>query len=134
MKMHGGVGVLLLLFHAASVHGQTVPADSARAPYPLCPPVAVAGGVLLTEGGDTLRQPDVLIRAAVRARELRFAARPVTHVRATGVPEGHAVRTLARENLPAPIVPGETYRNVHVAVEIRACLEVRDLMNVGGWR
>ena len=61
--------------------------------------------------------PDIILCASVNAREVRFASQPRLSVRLTGQ-IGDTVHVLERKNLPDPVVPGTTYRDVYVAVEI----------------
>jgi hypothetical protein len=66
---------------------------------------------------DTSRAPAVVIRAEVSAREVRFASQPTIRViLAHGTVD--SIRILERRNLPDPVQPGVTYRDVYVAVEI----------------
>ena len=61
--------------------------------------------------------PDIILRASVSAREVRFASQPHLSVRLCGGTLD-SVHVLERRNLPSPVVPGTTYRDVYVAVEI----------------
>jgi hypothetical protein len=71
---------------------------------------------------DTIREaaprgaPDVILFASVSARELRFQSQPRVSVRLCGGFD--SVRVVERRNLPERVVPGVTYRDVHIAVEI----------------
>jgi hypothetical protein len=47
---------------------------------------------------------------------VRFASQP--HVRVRLCWGGDTVRVVQRDNLPSPVVPGTTYRNVYIAVEL----------------
>lgn len=67
---------------------------------------------------------DVRIFARVQASELRFNTRPRADVAPLGCAPADTVRVLVRTNIPEPVVPGETYRNVDVAVEIVTRLSV----------
>lgn len=73
------------------------------------------------------RPPDVLIVANATIAELRFGTDPRTQVRATGCPGAESVVTTQRQNLPDPVQPGVTYRDVRVGVEIRAWLNLECL-------
>jgi hypothetical protein len=73
------------------------------------------------------RPPDVLIVATASIAQLRFESEPRTQVRATGCPGAESVVTTQRQNLPDPVQPGVTYRDVRVGVEIRAWLNVECL-------
>ncbi|HEX6037827.1 hypothetical protein, partial [Longimicrobium sp.] len=70
--------------------------------------------------------PDVLIRATATAREVRFNTQPRTSVRALGCAD--SVIVTERVNLPDPVEPGVTYRDVRVGIEIRADLRITCLL------
>src|SRR5687767_274279 len=78
-----------------------------------------------TSGG----RPAIVLRAEVSAREVRFAKQPVIRVMlVNGAID--SIRVIERRNLPEPVVPGQTYRDVYIAVEIlghlnAACLSAR---------
>ena len=83
-------------------------------------------------GGARSGAADVLLLVGVHADEVRFASQPRVRVRLCW--GGDTVRVIQRDNLPSPIVPGTTYRNVYIAVELlgrvnAACLA--DLIGVG---
>jgi hypothetical protein len=61
--------------------------------------------------------PDIILRASVTAREVRFATQPHVTIRLCGGALD-SVRVLERRNLPTPVVAGTTYRDVYVAIEI----------------
>lgn len=60
--------------------------------------------------------PTIVLLASVSARELRFQSQPRVSVRLCGGFD--SVRVVERRNLPERVVPGVTYRDVYVAVEI----------------
>jgi hypothetical protein len=62
------------------------------------------------------RGADIILLASVSARELRFNSEPRVRVRLCGGLD--SVRVVERRNLPERVVPGVTYRDVYVAVEI----------------
>jgi hypothetical protein len=62
------------------------------------------------------RGADVILLASVSAREVRFQSQPRISVRLCGGFD--SVRVVERRNLPQRVVPGVTYRDVYVAVEI----------------
>jgi hypothetical protein len=74
--------------------------------------------------GDSL--PDVVIRATATAREVRFSTQPRTAVRTLGCADSLIVTE--RVNLPDPVQPGVTYRDVRVGVEIRADFRITCLL------
>ena len=61
--------------------------------------------------------PAIVLRAAVSAREVRFASQPRIQVRLCGAVTD-SVHVLERRNLPDPVQAGATYRDVYIAVEI----------------
>jgi hypothetical protein len=67
-------------------------------------------------GGARTGDADVLLLVGVRADQVRFASQPRVRVRLCW--GGDTLRVIQRDNLPSPVVPGTTYRNVYVAVEL----------------
>ena len=67
-------------------------------------------------GGARNGAADVLLLVGIHADEVRFASQP--HLRVRLCWGGDTVRVVQRDNLPSPIVPGTTYRNVYIAVEL----------------
>jgi hypothetical protein len=59
-------------------------------------------------------RPDVDIRTAVRAKELRFDKVPETRVWFSGDPDMRASVRSERKNLPEEVEPDVTYRDVSV--------------------
>lgn len=70
------------------------------------------------------RRPDVLIVATVTAAELRFESEPQARLRVNGCELPDAAYVTERTNLPDPVQPGVTYRDVRVGIEIRGWLNV----------
>lgn len=62
------------------------------------------------------RGADVVLLASVSAREVRFQSQPQISVRLCGGFD--SVRVVERRNLPERVVPGVTYRDVYVSVEV----------------
>ncbi|MFL5593852.1 MAG: hypothetical protein ACJ78M_03230 [Gemmatimonadaceae bacterium] len=84
-------------------------------------------------GGARTGAADVLLLVGVHADQVRFGSQP--HVRARLCWGGDTLRVIQRDNLPSPVVPGTTYRNVFIAVELigrvnAECLA--DRIGVGG--
>lgn len=75
-------------------------------------------------GADGRRAPLVVIRATADIRELRFETQPRTEVRTQGCAGLDSIVVTERVNLPDPVEPGVTYRDVRVGIEIRAHLDV----------
>jgi hypothetical protein len=67
-------------------------------------------------GGARRGPGDVVLLVGLHADEVRFASQP--HVRVRLCWGGDTLRVVQRDNLPSPIVPGITYRNVYIAVEL----------------
>jgi hypothetical protein len=67
-------------------------------------------------GGARRGPADVLLLVGIHADEVRFASQPRVRVRLCW--GGDTVRVIQRDNLPSPVVPGTTYRNVYIAVEL----------------
>ena len=67
-------------------------------------------------GGAKTGAADVMLLVGVHADEVRFASQP--HLRVRLCWGGDTLRVLQRDNLPSPIVPGTTYRNVYIAVQL----------------
>jgi hypothetical protein len=61
--------------------------------------------------------PSVVLYVSASAREVRFASQPRILVRLCGAVTD-SVRVVERRNLPDPVQPGRTYRDVFIAVEI----------------
>ena len=61
---------------------------------------------------------DLSITARVTADSLRFEKVPNTRVEFTGRPERTTVWEADRENLPRPVQPGVTYRNIGITLRI----------------
>jgi hypothetical protein len=72
----------------------------------------------------TDREPDLEMRAAVRAEKLRFQCVPDVEVRAYADSPADAESGSVRENLPDQVEPGVTYRDVRV--RWRAAARLRD--------
>jgi hypothetical protein len=61
---------------------------------------------------------DIEITANVTARELRFEVVPNPTVEFPGSPERETAWEAERQNLPRPVQPGVTYRNIGVQLKI----------------
>src|SRR5436305_3116649 len=78
-------------------------------------------------GGARNGPADVLLLVGVHADEVRFGSQP--HLRVRLCWGGDTVRVVQRDNLPSPIVPGTTYRNVYIAVELIGRVNAECLAN-----
>jgi hypothetical protein len=104
-----------LLSNDSSVGAHIGPTDSAgrqRDTTARPRPDSAAFGI----GGARSGPADVLLLVGVHADEVRFASQP--HLRVRLCWGGDTLRVVQRDNLPSPVVPGTTYRNVYVAVEL----------------
>ena len=61
---------------------------------------------------------DIAITARVRAESLRFDVVPTPKVEFSGQPERNTVWEAERENLPTPVEPGVTYRDIGLRLKI----------------
>ncbi len=61
---------------------------------------------------------DLAITAHVTARELRFDVVPNPRVEFSGQPKRETVWDAARQNLPRPVQPGVTYRDIGIQLVI----------------
>lgn len=61
---------------------------------------------------------DISITAHVRARSLRFEAVPNPTVEFPGQPARDTIWEAVRENLPTPVEPGVTYRDIGIRLKI----------------
>jgi hypothetical protein len=75
---------------------------------------------------DPPDQPDVEIRASVKARELTFNKPPRTRVEPYAEPDGQSGSASSRRNLPDQVQPGETYEDVEVDYKTGAKLADKD--------
>jgi hypothetical protein len=57
-------------------------------------------------------KPDIAIIARVQAEELRFNSQPQASLQLFGCPQVDTSLVVLRTNLPKPVQPGVTYRNV----------------------
>jgi len=93
-------------------------------------PVAAAQGAGACPAAASADTPDLVVRAGARAAEVRFESRPEGSVRLTGCAPLDSARVPERSNLPRPVQPGRTYRDVSVSVDIRSTLRVECLAAV----
>lgn len=67
-------------------------------------------------GGARSGPADVMLLVGIHADSVRFASQP--HLRVRLCWGGDTLRIVQRDNLPSPIVPGTTYRNVYISAEL----------------
>jgi hypothetical protein len=106
-----GIALLALLAGSASASAQQ---QSSSCPAPRS----------LSLAGDSTK-PDIAIIARVQAAEVRFNAQPQTSLQLFGCPQLDTSRIVVRTNLPTPVQPGVTYRNV--VVDFRLNMKFTDL-------
>jgi hypothetical protein len=70
-------------------------------------------------------KPDIAIIARVEARELRFNSQPQASLKLAGCPQLDTSLVVLRTNLPKPVQPGVTYRNI--VVDFRLLMKLTDL-------
>lgn len=66
---------------------------------------------------------DIAITAHVRARSLKFDAVPNATVVFSGQPDRDTVWEATRENLPTPVQPGVTYRDIGIRLKITSAFK-----------
>lgn len=71
-------------------------------------------------------RPTIVLFASASAREVRFAKQPQILVRLCGAVTD-SVHVVERRNLPDPVQPGVTYKDVYIAVEIMGHLNAECL-------
>ncbi len=119
---------LLALAAATAALSAATPARAQQA----APSICVSGDSARADTPAAGRA-DVVIRAGVSIRELRFETRPQAGAAVLGCPPGTpVVRVVERRNLPERVEPGVTYRDVYVAVEIVGRLEAECVAALAG--
>jgi len=119
-----------LLANDSSAGAHLGPADSSARPQDTTRSRADSASFGI--GGARSGPADVILLVGVHADEVRFASQP--HVRVRLCWGGDTLRVVQRDNLPSPIVPGTTYRNVYIAVELIGRLNAQclsDRLGVG---
>ena len=81
-------------------------------------------------GGAKSGAADVMLLVGVHADQVLFKSQP--HLRVRLCWGGDTLRVVQRDNLPSPIVPGTTYRNVYIAVEVIGRVNAECLANAIG--
>jgi hypothetical protein len=74
---------------------------------------------------DSTARPDVVIVASAQIDQLRFESAPRAELRLFGC---DTLVVTERRNLPKPVQPGVTYRDVGIGIEIRSWLNVQCLL------
>ena len=101
MKQSVAFCIALFLMAASQALGQSCPPPRPGSP------------------GDTTKA-DIVVAARIHAESLRFDVSPDVRASLSGCPQLDTARVSMRTNLPRPVQPGVTYRNVTVDVRLRA--------------
>ena len=99
-----------------------------RAAAPSAPGDSVRGEPAADTREYTGDRASIVLRAEASAREVRFARQPQIRVRLCGGVLD-SVHVVERRNLPDPVQPGVTYRDVFIAVEILGHLRAQCLVD-----
>ena len=110
-----------VLFSASTAAAQQPEAQQSRA----CPAPRSMGAL-----ADSIK-PDIAIIARVQAAELRFSSQPQTSLQLFGCPQVDTSMVVLRTNLPKPVQPGVTYRNVMVDFRLNIKLTELDCFLAG---
>jgi hypothetical protein len=121
-------GLITSVAVTAALHAQPTTSGAQASATTACPVVRVSqprdtSGVSPdsarspAQTSQATEGPTIVIYAAASAREVRFAAQPQISIRLCGAVTD-SVRVIERRNLPDPVQPGATYRDVFIAVEI----------------
>ncbi|MDQ6788049.1 MAG: hypothetical protein M3033_14690 [Acidobacteriota bacterium] len=92
-----------------------VDANAQRQSQPATTQTAIAAN---KQTNEETKNADLAITATVTARELKFDVVPNPTVEFTGRPERKTVWEADRQNLPRPVEPGVTYRNIGIQLRI----------------
>jgi hypothetical protein len=111
-KLPHSIALLVFCFGAASVSAQN---STTRTPAAQSTSQSNAQRSATQVSPETA---DLAITATVTAKELRFEVVPNPTVEFTGKPERDTVWDAERENLPRPLQPGVTYRNIGIRLKI----------------
>lgn len=111
-KLPLSIALLVFCFGAASVWAQN---STRRTPAAQSTSQSAAQSSAAQVSPETA---DLAITATVTAKELRFEVVPNPTVEFTGKPERDTVWDAERDNLPRPLQPGVTYRNIGIRLKI----------------
>ncbi|HEY0546105.1 MAG TPA: hypothetical protein VGC91_12065 [Pyrinomonadaceae bacterium] len=104
------IAATFLLLAASSAYAQSKQPERKKETPP--PPAAQ------TQAPPETDSADLSITANVTARELRFEVVPTPTVTFTGNPERKTTWDASRQNLPRPVQPFVTYRNIGIQLKI----------------
>lgn len=105
--------ICALLLACASGNALRAVAQQQQQPAAQTPPAATQSSSTQAPATN-----DLEITANVTARELRFEVVPDPKVEFPGQPERETVWEAERQNLPRPVEPGVTYRNIGIQLKI----------------
>jgi hypothetical protein len=111
-KLPLSIAFLVFCFGAASVLAQS---STTGTPAEQNTPQSTAQRSATQVSPETA---DLAITATVTAKELSFKVVPNPTVEFTGKPERDTVWDAERDNLPRPLQPGITYRNIGIRLKI----------------
>jgi len=123
-RLVAALAALTLCVFCAHTSAQTPPRPPADAPAatptPAATPAAAQPATPVPSPAREVSEDeaDLVITARVTARELRFDAVPNPSVEFRGRPERATAWEAERTNLPRPVQPGVTYRDIGVRLKI----------------
>ncbi|HKQ08306.1 MAG TPA: hypothetical protein VJ464_24490 [Blastocatellia bacterium] len=111
------LAIVLCLLLAPAAAAQSRQKANAKANAPT-PPKATAPASQASRTDTDASLPDLEIKANVTVRELKFEQVGNAKVEFPGKPERVTVNEAERQNLPRPVQPGVTYRDIGVRLVI----------------
>ncbi|HEX8722040.1 MAG TPA: hypothetical protein VF736_15505, partial [Pyrinomonadaceae bacterium] len=112
------VCLLLAAADAPRARAQAGAQSRPRAQTPPSAPRREAEGARASRAGEADANADLSITARVTADSLRFEKVPNPRVEFTGQPARQTAWEAERENLPRPVRPGVTYRDIGITLRI----------------
>jgi hypothetical protein len=110
--------IFALLLLSASAQTASAQEQTNAAPASSPAPATTAGQASASQQTSAPEEADLSITANVTARELRFDVVPDPKVEFTGRPERNTSWEAERQNLPRPVQPGVTYRDIGIQLKI----------------
>ena len=104
----------ILLFAVCGLGGSA----AAQTPSPTAPTQTPPPSPAASPAAVSPEEADLAITANVTARELRFEVVPNPNVEFPGRPRRETVWEAERQNLPRPVQPGVTYRDIGIRLRI----------------
>jgi hypothetical protein len=112
------VSILFILFVACGLYAVNAPAQQPTQSRTQTPAPSTSTPPPGTTSSAADDSADLSITANVTARSLRFDAVPNPNVEFNGHPARITVWNAERQNLPRPVQPGVTYRNIGIQLKI----------------